>query len=103
MRPGKRWSLSASDSERVPRNVSVWPVGCSSSNGIDGAVLETDLAGTGAAFSEAASGAGAIQPSTAWAQARFQRRQTPGTPATGRRVELELRAGPGTAVVESDD
>ena len=39
----------------------------------------------------------------AQAQARFSGRQTAGAAATGRRVETELRAGRGTAVVESDD
>src|SRR5438128_4872707 len=66
--------------------------------GVDRAVLEASVAGTGIAV-QVVSGASAIQSSAAWAQARFRRCGAVGAAACGGRADSQLRAGPRTTVM----
>src|ERR1700730_14563131 len=61
-------------------------------DGIDGAVLETGMAGSGEGF-RSASGAGAVQRGARRAQIGLRRRVAAGPPVSRGGIKTELRAG----------
>jgi hypothetical protein len=111
-------SLSGASSAPVPSNCRCWRNGWwsrgrGSSNGIDRAVLEAGMGGTGVVL-EAGAGAagrgnqdvrqaalvpGQIQPGAARTKERFRRRRTDDQTADGAGTGFELCTGSGTAAV----
>src|ERR1700686_2536755 len=88
-----------------------------SSHGIDRAVLEAGVGGTGTVLEASAPAAGGghedvrhaapvpsqEQPRTAWAKERFRGRRADGQTAGGARAGSELRAGSGPAALANGD
>src|SRR5208337_817689 len=66
-------------------------------DGVHRAILETNLVGSGAALPPTASGASALPSRAEWPPARLRRCATTHPAAAGRGIDLELRAGFGTA------
>src|SRR5581483_12276221 len=78
------------------------PAGPGSGDGIDRTVLETGVAGVGAAFPETASGTSTIQRCAERTQERFSRCQASDQATALQRTEAELCTGAGTTHVAVD-